>query len=102
MGIFLSDTRAETAILVGVGFAIPAVLGGLLVQLMHWDNTLQSRRKGWLAGLDKTTRQLRWLRVKSAALPEFSVMPLPTSLRKKWQVLRWLMTVFSVARKVRS
>lgn len=84
-------------------FMMLALLGYLFVQLLHWHAAFCHRRAWWLSQLRRDVRKLRVLRKQlDQTRGRFPELPLPISMRRKWQALQWVGTVLRASRLARS
>lgn len=84
-------------------FLVLALLGFLLVQLIHWETAFRDHRSSLLIQMQKGTKQLRGLRRQlDRNGGEWPELPMSPSWRKKWNVFRWAGKAFSAARWSRS
>lgn len=102
MGIFLEDANLEQLLLEMLAFLWVALLGWLLLQLIHWDNVLTNNYPLWLKSLRKKVRQWRNLRRMLEKAQNMPGLRLPPSLQFKWQVIRWVATAMNAAKWARS
>lgn len=102
MGIFLNDAKLEMALLAWLSFFGLALLGWLLMQLIHWENAFQANQAAWLRQLRKKTRQLRTLRRATEKAQDLPGLPLPPALSRKWRMVRWVLKALSTAQWARS
>lgn len=102
MGIFLEDANLEQLLLELFAFLWVALLGWLFLQLVLWDSILTNRYPIWLKNLRKKVRQLRRLRRAAESAQNMPGLRLPPSLRRKWQVIRWITTAINATQWARS
>jgi hypothetical protein len=102
MGIFLNDAALEQMLLVSLGFLVVALLGWLLVQLIHLESAFQEKRHIWLKNMQRNGKQLRATRRMLEKAQHLPAVPLPSSLRKKWRVIGWITTALSATKWARS
>jgi hypothetical protein len=79
-----------------------ALLGWLLVQLIHCENTFRHNRALWLRQLQIRARQLRSLRRSLEKARDMPDLRLPPGLHQKWRVVRWIATALSAVPRARS
>lgn len=99
----VSNERAWTALLVLAEFGCIALLGFLLVQLMHWEMLLKQGRSVWLPAMREGVWRLRTLRRQLDKMEgEWPGIPLNPAFKRKWQVARWLFKAVSAVKWARS
>ena len=86
-----SEWNWIVALLVLAEFVCLALLGFLLVQVMHWESTFTNCKDRWLAQIKVRATQLRRVRRKLDTLDgEWPQIPLPPAFKKKWKTFRWI------------
>lgn len=95
-----SDWLLLPALLEWLEFLTLALLGFLLVQLIHWETAFRDNQAGLLAGMRQRAGQLRTVRRQlDSTGGEWPALPMSASLRKKWNVVRWAGKAFSMAKR---
>jgi hypothetical protein len=103
MPLEANEWNLLAALLVAMEFACLALLGFILVQLMHLEASLANHKDRWLQQIRLGVKQLRMIRRKLDNVDgKWPGIPLGPSLKRKWTVFRWVCKALSAAKLARS
>ena len=103
MPLAVSELNLLVGLLVLAEFCCLALLGFILVQMMQLESGFMQNKDRWLAQIKLGATQLRFLRRKLETFDgKWPQIPMGPSLKRKWQVFRWVCKALSGAKWVRS